>query len=98
MERADSRGFGYTTFSNNTIIGSLQTGGSTGGPWLANFGLAPSLSGISFGRYASHNIVVGVTSWGYADTNVKQQGASPFATGNIVSLVNSACTSQPAAC
>jgi len=98
MERTDSQGFVYTTFSDNTIIGSLQTGGSSGGPWVANLGLAPSLSGISFGSYASHNTVVGVTSWGYTDTTVKQQGASPFASGNIVSLVNSACTSQPAAC
>ena len=98
MERTDSQGFINTTFSNNTIIGSLQTGGSSGGPWLANFGIPPLLSGTSFGSYASHNIVLGVTSWGYIDTTVKQQGASSFTSGNIVSLVNSACTSQPAAC
>jgi hypothetical protein len=98
MERTDSQGFTYVPFSSNTIIGSLQTGGSSGGPWVANFGSPPALSGISFGTYANHNVVVGVTSWGYIDTTVKQQGASPFLSGNIASLVNSACTTTPAAC
>jgi len=98
MQRTDSQGFISPDLSNNTIIGSLQTGGSSGGPWLANFGLAPLLAGTSFGSFASHNIVVGVTSWGYTDGAVKEQGASPFTSNNIVSLVNSACASQPAAC
>jgi hypothetical protein len=98
MERNDSQGFVAPSLSNNTIIGSLMTGGSSGGPWLVNFGLPPSLSGISFGSAASHNIVVGVTSWGYTDTSVKQQGASPFTSGNIVKLVTRVCTATPAAC
>ena len=98
MERNDSQGFVSTSLSNNTIIGSLMTGGSSGGPWLVNLGNPPSLSGISFGSAASHNVVVGVTSWGYTDTSIKQQGASPFTSNNIVSLVNTACTATPAAC
>ena len=98
MERNDSQGFVSTSLSNNTIIGSLMTGGSSGGPWLVNLGNPPSLSGISFGSAASHNVVVGITSWGYTDTSIKQQGASPFTSNNIVSLVNTACTASPAAC
>lgn len=98
MERNDSQGYGAPSFSNNTIIGSLMTGGSSGGPWHVNLGVAPSLAGTSFGNAAARNTVVGVTSWGYTDTTVKQQGASPFTSGNVVPLVNYACTVRPAAC
>lgn len=98
MERNESQGFVSASNSNNTIIGSLMTGGSSGGPWLVNLGMPPTLSGTGFGNAASHNVVVGVTSWGYTDTTVKQQGASPFTSGNIVTLVNTVCGSTPAAC
>jgi hypothetical protein len=98
MERNDSQSFIASSLSNNTIIGSLMTGGSSGGPWLVNLGAPPSLSGISFGTYPIHNVVVGVTSWGYTDTTVKQQGAAPFTSGNILVLVNKVCGATPAAC
>lgn len=35
---------------------------------------------------------------GYTNTAVKQQGASPFTTGNITTLVNAACGATPGAC
>jgi hypothetical protein len=105
MERNDSQGYtqGYTyaAFSNNTIIGSLMTGGSSGGPWVVNLGLTPAVaSPTTFGSAASHNIVVGVTSWGYTNTSPgpKQQGAAPFTSGNIVVLVNTVCARTPGAC
>ena len=98
MERTDSQGFVAGALSNNTIIGSLMTGGSSGGPWLVNLGMRPSLSGISFGSAAVHNVVVGATSWGYTNSAIKQQGASPFTSGNIVVLVNAVCSATPAAC
>ena len=98
MERTDSQAYVDGSLSNNSVIGSLQTGGSSGGPWPVNLGLAPSLSGTSFGAEATHNIVVGVTSWGYVSTAIKEQGASPFTSGNIVPLVNAACSFAPAAC
>jgi V8-like Glu-specific endopeptidase len=98
MERNDSQGFVSSSLSNNTIIGSLMTGGSSGGPWLVNFGMAPSLSGVSFGAAAVHNAVVGTTSWGYIDAAVKEQGASPFTSDNIVVLVNKVCAATPTAC
>lgn len=98
QQRTDSQGYRAAEFSDNTIIGSLQTGGSSGGPWVVNLGVAPSLAGTTFGTDADHNTVVGVTSWGYVDGAVKQQGASPFTAGNIQSLVSAACTATPAAC
>lgn len=100
--RTDSRGFVSSANSNNTVIGSLQTGGSSGGPWIVNYGLVPTLSGgAGFGTNPNRNIVVGTTSWGYTNissTGPKQQGASPFTSANIVTLVNAACASFPAAC
>jgi V8-like Glu-specific endopeptidase len=98
MERNDSQGFVSGSFSSNTVIGSLMGPGSSGGPWVDNFGIRPTLTGTSSGAYALPNITVGVTSWGYTDPAVKQQGASPFTSGNITVLVNAACSSIPAAC
>jgi V8-like Glu-specific endopeptidase len=98
MERNDSQGFVSAGDSSNTVIGSLMCGGSSGGPWLNNFGIRPTLTGTGNGTAPNPNVVVGVTSWGSISTAVKRQGASPFTTNNIVSLVNSACNSRPAAC
>ena len=47
---------------------------------------------------AAKDIVVGVTSWGYIDTTIKEMGAAPFTSGNIVVLVNNICSSFAAAC
>jgi hypothetical protein len=98
MERNDAQGAVSFGTANNTIIGSLMTAGSSGGPWVVNFGQAPALNGTSFGAYASYNMVVGVTSWGSATVNVKNQGASPFTSTNIHTLITKACSLYPAAC
>lgn len=102
LMRTDSRGFVSAGDSNNTVIGSLQTGGSSGGPWIVNYGLVPTLSGgAGYGTNPNRNVVVGTTSWGYTNissTGPKQQGASPFLSSNILALVNAACASFPAAC
>ncbi len=97
-ERNNSLGYVSASNSKNTIIGSLETGGSSGGPWTVNLGQPPALNGTSFGTYASGNVVVGVTSWGYTSTSIKQQGAAPFTSGNIVNIVNAACSGNPGYC
>jgi len=98
MERNDSHGFKSASNANNTLIGSLMCGGSSGGPWLVNFGVRPSLTSTTNGTAPNPNVVVGVTSWGFTSTAVKQQGASPFSSTNIVPLVTTACAAVPAAC
>lgn len=98
MQRTDSQGFVSVADANNTIIGSLQTGGSSGGPWAVNLGLPPVLNGTGFGTDPVHNVVVGVTSWGYINTAIKEQGASPFLFTNIGVLVNAACAAYPGWC
>ena len=65
MERTDSYGYRSSSNSNNTVIGSNMNGGSSGGPWVENFGLPSALTGETNGSFPQQNVVVGVTSWGY---------------------------------
>jgi V8-like Glu-specific endopeptidase len=95
MIRTDS--LGYRNNPNNILIGSDQTGGSSGGPWLMNFGIDPS-SANSAPAANIANVVVATTSWGYINSAIKIQGASMFGnnaafptTTNIHALLNAAC-------
>jgi V8-like Glu-specific endopeptidase len=98
MERTDSYGYTNSTYSNNTIIGSNMNGGSSGGPWIENFGLPSALTGETNGSFTAQNVVVGVTSWGYTSNSPKEQGAAPFTSGNIAPLVSTACSVYPGNC
>ena len=98
MERNDSYGYINGSLSNNTIIGSNMNGGSSGGPWIENFGLASLLTGETNGSFPYQNVVVGVTSWGYTSTAPKEAGASPFTSGNIQFLVSTMCSWYPGNC
>jgi hypothetical protein len=59
MQRNDSQGVVSPERAGNTLIGSLMSGGSSGGPWLVNLGIRPALSGTDLGFEAARNIVVG---------------------------------------
>ncbi len=98
MQRNASMGVVRADLVGNQLIGSLMTGGSSGGPWVVNLGVAPAVNGTSFGSEAGRNVVVGVTSWGYIDTSVKVQGASPFTAGNIKFMMDAACADYPTRC
>ena len=81
MERTDGIGALFIPQDGmfNTILGSAQTGGSSGGPWMVNFGAPPAITGnASLGNAAVSNVVVGVTSWGYTSVGTNTQGASWF--------------------
>jgi V8-like Glu-specific endopeptidase len=102
MIRTDS--LGYQDEPNNAIIGSAQTGGSSGGPWLQNFGIKPSYTGTPAVQ-DDDNQVVATTSWGFTSDKIMIQGASRFAKNaiytnksNIQSLVDSACGANPGSC
>lgn len=102
MIRTDS--LGYHEDPNNVLLGSNQTGGSSGGPWLMNFGTKTSFSGPTPSDDQS-NTVVAVTSWGYTQGTVKVQGASRFSKNttytlksNIQSLLDDVCSKTPSAC
>lgn len=98
MERNDSEGVKTASYVNNTIIGTLMCQGSSGGPWIINFGKRPNLTDQSNGSGNLQNAVVGVTSWGPTDRGPKYSGASPFLKTNIETLVTAACKAYPANC
>jgi V8-like Glu-specific endopeptidase len=98
MERTDSQAFSSSSNSNNHIIGSNENEGSSGGPWVENFGLASVLTGETNGSFPHGNTIVGVTSWGPTSLSPKEDGASPFTSGNIQFLVTSMCKKFPGSC
>lgn len=99
MIRNDSLGQIYdSSFANNTIIGSQMTAGSSGGPWVDNFGPVPVLNAAWPGYSPSPNMVLGVTSWGSPSTPLAVMGASPFTSGNIAGMYAAACSYFPLAC
>jgi V8-like Glu-specific endopeptidase len=102
MIRTDS--LGYQDAPNNVIIGSAQTGGSSGGPWLQNFGMKTSFAGTP-PKADDPNQVVATTSWGFTIDVFMVQGASRFGMNtayteksNIQSLFDSACGANPGFC
>lgn len=97
MQRNDSYGYRNAAQVDNTLIGSLMCGGSSGGPWLVNFGVRPTKTGTSDGSAAQENTVIGVTSWGHTNAAVKQQGASRFTSSNVGALLTTVCPSSSTA-
>jgi hypothetical protein len=118
MQRTDSIGI-YTTKTGagttngkilkTLVIGSAQTGGSSGGPWLVNLGSLPVIDpGAANHGTQPNQAVVGVTSFG-TDGGPNDAGSSyfgqnneyplaaygPWGAGNVGYLVNFVC-SQPA--
>ena len=83
MERTDGVGSYWSPdgATRQILLGTPQTGGSSGGPWLVNFGAPPTVTtAASLGNQAAPNIVVGVTSWGVTAVGSNLQGASLFGT------------------
>jgi hypothetical protein len=83
MQRNDSQGqylgTGTGASPRNIVMGSRMDGGSSGGPWLVNFGTTPTASGAPVGAAPVFNVVQGTSSWGYTNTSIKIVGASTFA-------------------
>jgi hypothetical protein len=82
MQRADGPTF-LTTVGRARQMwqGNNFTGGSSGGPWVANFGYSNATlnDGAVPGTASNLNVVVGVTSWGSSDPNmIKDNYSSQF--------------------
>lgn len=86
-DAGDHRGSGVAG-STAYEYGSDMTGGASGGPWIENFG--DPASALPTGKRVTRNAVVGVTSYGYIDSNVNILGASQF-NANLQSILNTAC-------
>ena len=96
MQQVTSQSFRATS-PNNVEYGSNARGGSSGGPWVQNFGIqgtggVPSSAGL--------NQVVGVTSYGYVSTSPQVQGSSIPDTraGGFVALYNTICAARTGNC
>jgi V8-like Glu-specific endopeptidase len=99
MQRNDSSDHrvGSTAAGNNAFeYGSDMAGGSSGGPWVQNFGdpLGVTPTGL---RNLTPNAVVGVTSYGFLDPNVKVLGASRF-NAEFVGMLDAACANATGNC
>jgi V8-like Glu-specific endopeptidase len=99
LQRNDSSDHrvGSTAAGNNAFeYGSDMAGGSSGGPWVQNFGdpLSAAPTGL---RNVTRNAVVGVTSYGFIDTNVKVLGASGF-NAEFASMLNVTCANATGNC
>jgi V8-like Glu-specific endopeptidase len=81
--------------NNNVFYGSDMEGGSSGGPWVMNFG-APSV-GQAGGLQPQRNQVIGVTSWGYPKTLLKVQASSSL-DYRFIDILNKACGRQYGNC
>jgi V8-like Glu-specific endopeptidase len=80
---------------NNAEYGSDMSGGSSGGPWVQNFGaLAVGQTG---GLNPGLNRVVGVTSYGYISSDPKAQGASIF-DSRFTDILNTVCSHKSGNC
>lgn len=85
MQRSDGPSYLATINEAHQIFqGSTFTGGSSGGPWIVNFGYEnPSFSyDAGAGHKAKPNVVIGVTSWGSADPNQPKDNFSSQFTQN----------------
>src|SRR5262249_20059662 len=99
MQRNDSSDHraGTTAAGNNAFeYGSDMAGGSSGGPWVQNFGDPASATPVG-ARNVTRNAVVGVTSYGFTDPNVQILGASGF-NAEFAAVLNAACNSATGNC
>jgi hypothetical protein len=80
---------------NNVEYGSDMRGGSSGGPWIQNFGTASS--GQTGGLNTTRNAVVGITSYGFISTDPKVAGSS-IPDDRWVNLWNSVCGQRAGNC
>jgi V8-like Glu-specific endopeptidase len=80
---------------NNVEYGSDMRGGSSGGPWVQNFGVLATgqIGGLNTGL----NRIVGVTSYGYVSLDPKVQGASIF-DSRFTSVLDTICTHKSGNC
>lgn len=96
MQRVDSSDHrpGSSATGNNAYeYGSDMTGGSSGGPWVENFGTGPA----PLGNWTTRNAVVAVTSYGYNDPSVLVQGASQF-NSEFQSILTDSCNARAGNC
>jgi len=82
--------------AGTVIYGSDMTGGSSGGPWVENFGVPAS--GQTGGLRFFVNRVVGVTSYGPRDNDVPKYQGSSVLNQEFLQILQIACNRAPGNC
>ena len=86
----------FRKYDNNTALyGADMTEGSSGGPWIMNFG--PAASGQTGNAEPTRNLVIGATSYGFTSPPLSILGSSTL-DGNFTSMLSAACSSRPGNC
>ncbi|KTC81465.1 trypsin-like serine peptidase [Legionella brunensis] len=80
---------------NNVEYGSDMQGGSSGGPWVQNFGL--TAVGQVGANNPYRNAIVGITSYGYVNERIMLQGSSVLDT-RFANLRNIVCNHRAGNC
>ena len=94
MQQVTSQSFRATS-PNNVEYGSNARGGSSGGPWVMNYGVQGT-----GGLTTSLNALVSVTSYGYVSTLPQVQGGSipDSRAGGFIPLLNLMCAARAGNC
>ena len=94
MHQVDSQDF-KSGGQNTRLYGSDMRGGSSGGPWIMNFGV--KAAGQTGGLQPWPNRIVGVTSYGFVATGPKVQGSS-ILNQEFLKLLKKACAHRAGNC
>ncbi|MEL6962846.1 MAG: hypothetical protein AAFO01_08830 [Pseudomonadota bacterium] len=94
MHQVDAGDFGAAA-EETALYGGDMTGGSSGGPWVENFGEAAlgQTGGLAF----RPNRIVGVSSFGFTDEEIKLVGSS-ILNDEFLSILEVACARQAGNC
>lgn len=80
-------------------IGSAQGGGTSGGPWIQNFGVqAVGQVAVGGSGFTGTNQVVAVSSYGNTNHNPNQYIGASVLNSNFVRVYNTACARNPGNC
>jgi hypothetical protein len=81
--------------SNTERYGSDMRGGSSGGPWVQDFGIPAA--GQTVTHPSGPNLIVGITSYSNVSTDPKYQGSS-IPDGRFQSLLDMVCAHRGGNC
>ncbi len=96
MHQVASASLKFDSKTNTVIYGTDMTPGSSGGPWVQNFGL-PAVGQSIAGGAAALNRVVGVMSFVSTTAGVKVGGSS-VPDSRLASMLNAACAEASGNC
>ena len=95
MHQVASGGFDCC-FTSTAIYGTDMRQGSSGGPWVQNFGVRANRQNV--GKNTQKNRVVGVYSWLFVEDKKALIAGSSIPKASFVSLINEACADSPGNC